>query len=298
MVNSIKKIDAALKISAVVTGIISIGFFVFDLIILLQLQPKMTHFDLLSKEDLSLINFSGYGLIVFLIFCLISIFRVLQFIKHAEKITFLSIVSITLAVGGFLMVFSFIGLLDDIGNQYEQYRSQPEWNWIYPVIVFQITVAIWLVCMHILDMKLIRQEKQIILDGNVYMIVHFTGLLCGLLCFLFLLTAFPYASAWNLLVHSTIVPIIFLFPYLLILGYWLFCKVTEIPHSFFDEKQFQDIGKSAALTLMIQSLFMTALFVLNYQNLAGVVRLLWLPIDLSFCLTSFSAWNLFFYSKG
>ena len=298
MENTMKKFDKWLKITAVVMGIISIGFFVFDLIILLQLQPKMIHFDSLSERDYELVNYSGYGLILFLLFCLLSIYRLLRFQKYAKRIAFLSIVSMVAAIAGFLLTFSFIGLLDDIGNQYEQKLNQPEWNWLYPVIVLQIAVAVWLVCMHVLDLNPVRQEKQITLDGNIFLMVHYTGLLCGFLGFIFLMTGFFYVSAWNLLIHSTIVPIIFLFPYILILGYWLICKLKEKSRLWFDEKQLQDIGRSSILTLIIQSFFMTGLFFLNYNNLAGVVRLLWLPIDLFLCLTSFSVWNLIFYTKG
>lgn len=298
MEKTLKNIDAWLKIPAVVTGILSIGFFVFDLIILLQLQPKMVHFDSLSERDFQLVNYSGYGLIVFLLFCLLSIYRLLRFLKYAERITFLSIVSLAAAIAGFLLIFSFIGLLDDIGDQYEQKLSQPEWNWLYPVIVLQIAVAVWLVCMHYLDMNLVGQEKQITLDGNIFLLVHYTGSLCGFLGVVFLLTGFRFASAWNLLIHSTIVPIILLIPYILILVYWLICKLQEKSRTWFDEKQLQDIGKSAILTLIIHFLIMTGLFILNYNNLAGAVRLLWLPIDLFLCLTSFSVWNLIFYTKG
>jgi len=86
-------------------------------------------------------------------------------------------------------------------------------------------------------------------------------------------------------------------PYVLIVIYWLITKIQEEHRQWYDEKQLQDVGKSAFLTLVISIVCMIGLFAVNYNNLGGVVRMLWLPLYLFLVLFLFSAGNLYFGGK-
>ncbi len=88
-----------------------------------------------------------------------------------------------------------------------------------------------------------------------------------------------------------------LIPYALVVGYWLITKLQEEHRHWYDEKQIQDIGKSAFLTLVLSVILMAMLFLINYSNLSGVVSLLWLPLYLFSVLLFFSLGNLYLTGK-
>ena len=79
-----------------------------------------------------------------------------------------------------------------------------------------------------------------------------------------------------------------LIPYALVVGYWLITKLQEEHRHWYDEKQIQDIGKSAFLTLVLSVILMSMLFIINYSNLSCVVSLLCLPLYLFSVLLFFS----------
>ena len=86
--------------------------------------------------------------------------------------------------------------------------------------------------------------------------------------------------------------IILLFPYALAIGYWGLSKFKENNRQWFDEKQQSGIGRSAFITIIVTSIFMVLLFVINFRNLDGVVRNLWLPLYLFGTKFVFSLGNL------
>jgi ABC-type polysaccharide/polyol phosphate export permease len=74
-------------------------------------------------------------------------------------------------------------------------------------------------------------------------------------------------------------------------------KIKEKSKQFLDEKQILDIGKSSFATLIITMFFMLVLFVTNYNNLKGIVSILWFPL-VTFCtLFSFSLGTIFFTKR-
>jgi hypothetical protein len=108
---------------------------------------------------------------------------------------------------------------------------------------------------------------------------------------------FLFPRAWNLDIHVTTSSIVLLTPYALAVGYWFVTKLQEERRQWYDEKQLQDVGKSAFITQVLSVTFMIGLFVANYNNLSGVISVAWLPLYLFFGLFLFSAGNLYFSGK-
>ncbi|MFH2039168.1 MAG: hypothetical protein ABIJ65_07005, partial [Chloroflexota bacterium] len=71
---------------------------------------------------------------------------------------------------------------------------------------------------------------------------------------------------------------------------WLMTNLLEKDRRLYDEKQSQDIGRSAFFTLLMTAILMLCLFIANFNELGGVTSMLWLPILL------FS--SVFFFSLG
>jgi xanthine/uracil permease len=123
------------------------------------------------------------------------------------------------------------------------------------------------------------------------------GVISGLMGLGLVRMGFIYASGWNPTTHSILGGIVILSPYGLALFYWLITKFQETDRQWFDEKQSQDIGKSALLTLAVITILMILLFAVNFRQLNGIISMLWLPIYLFSTLLLFSLGNIYFSKK-
>lgn len=289
--------NKALKNISITLGLVSITFFVFDYFVFSKLRPIMVVFGPLSPSEEGLLNWVGGGLLFFLAFYLLSLFRQAQHLKKAKKITFVSLVLLLCGVLSFLFVFSDFALLSDIAKQYKLSLSQPEWSLVYPIMAFQLVTAVVFVYLHLFDFRQKDQIEHIVRDNNIFLLTQFVGLICGLIGLTFASLGFLYPRVWNLDLHVTFTSILFLTPYALAVAYWLVTKLQEEKRQWYDEKQFQDVGRSAFLTLALSVVIMTGLFMANYNNLGGIVRVIWLPLYLFSTLFIFSLGNLYFSSR-
>ncbi len=287
-----------LKIITIVLGLASIAFFIFDYFVFISLRPKMVRFEAISPVEEGLLNWVGIGLLLFLAFCLLTLFQIAKQVKNAKKITLFSLFLVASGVLSLLFIFSDVALLNDIGKQYRYGLAQPEWLLLYLVMGFQFIVGIMFTYLHLFGFKKEKQLEYVAQDSNIFLVVQYVGVICGLLGLLSSSLGFFYSSAWNLVTHTTVGSIVLLTPYTLAVLYWLFIKLRERPLRWYDEKQLQDIGKSSFSTLILSVVFMNGLFIANYHNLGGVVSILWLPLYMFLVLLLFSSGNLYFGGKN
>jgi len=283
--------------STIVLGGVSLISFIIDYFIFAELRPKMINFEAISQNQENLILVVGAGLLIFLAFCLLSLLRVVQYLKKAKKITPVYSLLLVLGVLCLLFVFSDVALLNDINKQYKFGLEQPEWLLVYPIMAFQFLTAIIFIVFHLFGFKKENQFEDVAKDSNIFLVAQYIGIVCGLLGLASASLGFFFPRAWNLHMHTTIGSIVLLIPYILIVGYWLSIKLKEKTRGWYDEKQIQDIGKSSFMTLVASAVFMISLFAANYNNLNGVVSALWLSLYLFFVLTLFSFGNLYFSRK-
>jgi uncharacterized membrane protein len=135
------RLDKLLKSAGVILGLVSAAFFVFDYVILSKFRPVMVAFGSISSSEEGLLNLVGVGLLLFLAFCLLSLFRLAAYLRKAKKVTFSSLLLLAGGVLSLLFVFSDVALLSDIGKQYKHGLSQPEWSLLYPIMGFQFICA-------------------------------------------------------------------------------------------------------------------------------------------------------------
>lgn len=287
-----------LKIISIFLGFISIGLLVFMSIIFLNLQPKMIHFEAISQTEESLFNWIGVALLVILLFFVLSLLRLASFLKKVKKMTVISVLALICAIVSLLFVFSDIALISDIVKQYKYSLSQPEWFLLYPMMSFQFIIAVIFTYLHIAGFRKKDQVEQVTRDSHIFLIVQYVGLICGLMGLIFANLSFVYSKAWNVDIHVAISSIILLSPYVMAVLYWLLIKLQEKPMQWVDEKQLQDVGKSAFLTLILNVILMTGIFIANYENLRGIISISWLPIYLFSILLFFSAGNLYFAGRN
>ncbi len=279
-------------------GILSILFFIYFLLILPNLQVKMVQFDLLTTVEEMMITSMGVGLLIFLVFYLLTLLQIVVFFRYAEKITAFSIFLIVAVVFCILLVFSDWALLTDIHKQYHDNLSQPEWSLLYPILGIQIFLTLLFVYLHFSGFFTHKDIDEISKDYNAFLLVHYVGLLTGLLGTMNQGMGFFFNRGWNFLVHTIIGGIILLFPYVVVVIYWGVTKLKEKDRSWFDEKQRLDLGRSAVFTLLFDVLIMSAVFVINIRRLDGFIQFVWFPLYLFSTIFFFSIGNLYFSRKG
>lgn len=289
-----KNNNTILRYTNIALGIISSLSFIITFYIFSILCPKMVRFEVLSRREMNLMNFVGFGLFIFLIFCLLALFRIITYIKNCEKISILSLFLVIIGILSLLLIFADIALLNDISKQYKHGFSQPEWYLLFPIISFQFLTALVFICSHFFIINKYNHKNYIAKDSNIFLIIQYVGVICGFLGLSSSSLGFLFPQAWSLNIHTTSSIIILFFPYVLAVIFWFFLKINEKPKQFFDEKQILDIGKSALLTLIISMVFMLVLFIANYNNLKGIVSLLWFPLVIFCILFSFSLGTIFF----
>jgi hypothetical protein len=135
-------------------------------------------------------------------------------------------------------------------------------------------------------------------DVNIYLVVQIVGLISGGMGLVMASLGFYFPTGWSLPVHTVIAGLTILFPYALAVFYWGITRIRERSEVWWDEKQGQDMGKSALLTLGVETVLLLLLFTFTFGDLAGVVRMLWLPIYIFSVVFVFSLGNLFFSSRG
>jgi hypothetical protein len=74
-------------------------------------------------------------------------------------------------------------------------------------------------------------------------------------------------------------------------------KMGEKERQWFDEKQQQDLGKSALISLFVVTLIMLVIYIGGLPELNGLIQFNWLPIYLFSVIFFFSLGNLYFSSR-
>jgi len=292
-----KKARETLKTVSLVLGLGSISFFIFNYFVFANLRPKMIVFKPISSREESLMNWVGIGLLISLSFYLLSVWQIIKKLKNLEKIKTSFVFLVLIGVLSFLFIFSDVALLNDIGKQYRHGLSQPEWRLLYPLVSFQLLTSLSFVYLDLSGFLSQKKPKPVVRDSNLFLIVQFVGLVCGLMGLTASSLGFLFSRAWNLFLHVVLSSFILLLPYFLVVSYWFLIKLREKDRQWYDEKQLQDVGKSAFLTLILSIVFMVFLFAANYHQLDGVVSILWLPLYLFLVLFLFSLGNLYFSAQ-
>ncbi len=287
-----------LKWISIVLGTAALGFFIFDFVLFERMRPRMVAFEPITADEELLFILTGIGLLLFMGFCLASLLRTMNYIRRLNKVNLIYIILVICGVVSVLFIFGDMALLSDIGKQHSYGMDQPEWFVLYPVMGFQVLTTLLFLYFHLYQFPQQELAKEIAFDNNIFMTVQFIGLLCGFIGLTTNLLGYLFPNAWSLKNHTTSGLITLLLPYGISVGYWVFNKIFGKERKFYDEKQSQDIGKSAFITLIASAVFMVGIFILNFNNLDGVTSILWLPLYLYSILMMFSLGNIYFGWKG
>jgi len=293
-----KNFNRTLRLINIVLGILSILLIIFNFVVFSRLRPKMVAFEPLVGIENSLMTIVGFGLLLILGYYLLSMLQIAKYFQHTSKIDPMSLLLLIATVLSLLFVFSDVALLSDINKQYLHQFDQPEWTLVYPILVFQLFISIILLIFHFSGRFIKKSVESVGRDINIFLVIQYVGLICGSMGLAAGFLGFLFPNGYSLSIHSVLTSIILLLPYALAIGYWGLSKLKEKNRQWIDEKQQRDIGRSALMSLLVMTIFMIFLFVINFRNLDGVVRNLWLPLNLFGTIFVFSLGNLIYSAKA
>lgn len=291
---TVKPVKPVQGIAQIILGTVSAAFFVYALFVFITLKPKMVHFEALSRQETALLTGTGFGLLMVLVFFILSLIALIRYVKFSSEVNLRHVLLVICTVLALLLVFADVALLSDISKQHAAMLAQPEWALLLPITAFQLLVTLVLTYLHLSGSLQRREVEQVARDSNTFLVVQYVGLLCSAMGLAASGMGFLFSWAWNLLVHVVISSAVLLFPYGLVVIYWLVSNIREHGKVLFDEKQIQDIGRSSWLALGGIIFGMILLFGLTINHLEGVVRMLWAPFMVFGIIFLFSLGNLVF----
>jgi hypothetical protein len=139
-----------------------------------------------------------------------------------------------------------------------------------------------------------KPKKKInVKDSNIFALAQYIGTLCVAIGATLIGLSFLFPRPlWMIKYHVLATSLFLLIPYVLILIYWLFVKFQEKTIQVYDEKQIQDIGISSFITLLLSLSIMAVCFWTNFNNLEGILSIIWFPLLVFVILFLFSFQNL------
>jgi hypothetical protein len=279
-------------------AIVSIGWLIYDFIAYGILFPKIRRLEPLTATDVNLDRFIDYGLLIFLLFPIISFIAIASQFRYFRKASALRVIALILGMFSCLLLFADIAGLSDVFNEYEKGNVAGEWKLLYVVAALRALFFLAIIgCLieAFTQYRKIRTEDKVLKDEVLFTLVHCVGVFCGLAGLFFSNVAFIFRLAHPLLYYTF--PIIFaltLIPYGLLAAYWLITLLNEKSGDLYDEKQFQDISKAGLLSTLITVPFLAMIYVVNYNVPRGPIEILWFPFYLYFVILIFSLTSLYF----
>lgn len=287
--------EKTLKFNGIVIcilGFISVGWMVYNVFAygyIRQLSPL--------SERLGM--YIAVGFLIAFLFHLVALVTIFMFFQWVKKIAAFSLITLISGIISFITLIGEWAALNDIGDCLQTGMAcASEWTFLY--LAF-LPHGIFYMLFMILMLKIFRRFSKgvhpdvVFKDETMFNIAHIVGVCCGLIglgftSIIFLLRVKLHILRWIVFPYCSFI----LFPYGLILFYWLVMKRKEKQREWYDEKQWQDIHKAGSTTMMASIPLMTFMFVLNYVITDSPGMILWFPYYLFLVLLGFSSATLYY----
>jgi hypothetical protein len=289
-----KKQNKLMSYMMTALGTISLLWFVGNYFIFELLRAKMIQFQPVSPFEEGLIDYVGVGWLIMTVFLVFSFFRIVIYLRKKATISKYYLMLLTGTALSIFFIFADLALISDIGKQYKHGLSQPEWSILYIITMFQFFTGLILTFTHAFLFRKKGEEEFIAKDSTVFVLAQYIGAVTGLLGLFFTLVNFLFPRPlWMIKYHAAATAFSLLVPYALITSYWMLVKIKEKTKDFYDEKQIQDMGISALTTLVSSTVIMGLLFFIKFDEISGILSVLWLPLYAFLALFLFSSINLY-----
>ena len=287
---------------SVILIILSICGLVYDIYLLQQLINKAPGIDFI---------FNPYELQFFIhaVLCISVAFSIILAFKYTGKFRKDGII---LSVLGTL---SFACLVVQGIALYEFYEEfyLGGWNGDFELAVVRVTMAInllfygfgfWVIMKSFVFIKNSASQKQKETNEFVFEITQYIGIACGIIGIIFAYNAYRYLGYYSKVLTRGHIHWIymccltFIFPYLLMILYWVVNLVFKKTRSLYDEKQQRDLSSAGLLTWLISIPLMSAFIFISYGKADPVKGIMVFPFYIFTTLLIFSSASLFNFKKA
>ncbi|WP_430973296.1 hypothetical protein [Sunxiuqinia rutila] len=232
------------------------------------------------------------GLLVLLFSHITIILSVILNLKKQANSFLAGVLLLIIGTLSLIAILPHWGALTDILKEYPQgfpINSELKAIWIAQSLhgLFIVYALI-----HFIRLKKAQKSKNqslSLVSEQLFISLNVVGIVCGLTGLLLVTAEYylrtnPQTYKWIVIPYSVFV----FLPYLLILIGWFIHAVRGRQSGWYDEKQRFDIYKSATVTLVSSVPIMLVLFFSNFNNITGIISMLWLPFYLFIVLLIFS----------
>jgi hypothetical protein len=286
------------KTSAIISlllGLLSISWIIYDYIAFTYLGQNIAPYALLSRFEQILTLSILFCFVILFLFHISSFISLAFYFQTVKKLNFFTITVLVLALISFIAIIGDLGLLHDIGKEAD---NAGEWFVLHIILAFHLFFCLIMITQlffSLRDLKVKDKSEIALKDEVIFLLAQWTGVICGVAGLGFVIIPIIMVLPPHILYY--IIPFycpFIILPYGLIAFYWFLIKVKEKPSQWYDEKQWQDITKSALVTVVLSIPVMAFLYLLNYGILNNPVTMLWFPFYLFLVLFVFSLSNLYF----
>lgn len=286
--------ERKLKLGSIVVFIltgVSIGWMAYNMYAYRAIQQQFPFTNLFGM-------YVAIGLLLAFLFHLAAFVMLFLTFQHCQKITIFNVTTLISGIISFIILIGEWAALHDIGDCLQTGMScAPEWRLLYGAFLPHGVFYLLLVMLLLSIFRRVRQgvlSEEVAKDETMFEIVHIVGVCSGLIgmgftLLMFLLRVKPQLLQWIVIPYCVFI----LFPYGLIVLYWLVMKRQERRAEWYDEKQWLDIHKAGIVSLVVSVPLMTLMFVLNYIVPESPGTVMWFPFYLFLILLSFSGTTLY-----
>ncbi len=267
------------------------------------LKPKVIQFQELGSTADTLAIIYLIAFIVILLFHIVSLITVMQTIRLSKKINFFKAVLLFLLSLSMIFLLADLTMFQEIGKQYEaRMATAGEWTILYMSHYLHsasIMFMFILLLTYVIGFKKAEEVEAENKETVLFLTAQYIGVLCGLIGLIAIFLSISYAVPIDILKQVIFTfSIILLLPYFSIVILWLFIKCREKMTNWYDEKQFQDMGKSSLVSLVLSIIFLAALYLVSFSNvtLQHYLSLFWFPVYFFFNLFVFAG-SVMIFSK-
>ena len=288
--------EKKLKFSGIVIcilGFISVGWMVYNVFAYGYIRHQSPLLEIFGM-------YVAIGYLVAFLFHLVAFGTIFIFFHSVKKITVFSLTTLIAGIISFITLVGEWAALNDIGDCLQTGMAcTSEWRFLYlaflPHGLFYMLIISLMFTIFWRKQQGPQPDDVIIKDETTFHIVHIVGVCCGLIGIgftglIFLFRVKTSILRWLVFPYCSFI----LFPYGLILLYWLVTKWKEKRAEWYDEKQWHDIHKAGSATLLTSIPLMTLMFVLNYVFTDSPAMIMWFPYYLFLSVLGFSGATLYY----
>ncbi|MCL5070861.1 MAG: hypothetical protein M1308_08195 [Actinobacteria bacterium] len=265
--------------------------------------------NIIDHEDIMVVAdkigvFVGIIFIIFFIFHISAILSIIFQLKFFKRESFLRSFSFFVSVISLLMVFGDFALLSDITKEYIggiERGIAGEFLMLYMSQGLHLLFFVLVIVLAVLTKRRIHKkvvEEVVIKDESIFINANYIGVLCGISGLAILALFSIFYPLWAIRKGIIIITLVVIFPYIIIVVYWVITKLKEKIGEWYDEKQYQDIAKASLTTMLTSAVLLAVIFAFQYwYTRSALLNVIWFSLYLFFSLLVFSSIILYLNKK-